>query len=139
MNTVLYVLWGGLYIIAIVLGFITEELGEVAGVVRVLLMVLGASVFVPPAVLMYRDRESLVAVRRVRVISIVSLCATMVLMVLNVLSVMWSQFVGDFLHFLLAVVSAPMACMQYRWLGLFGWACLLMTTFVLFPVKKHKK
>lgn len=134
-DALLYVLWGGFYIISIVLGFMPEP----EGVVRILLMLLGAAVFVPPAVILYRGRKTSQAPRLVRNISIAVLGATMIFMVLNIFSVLWTEFVGDLLYYLLAVVSAPMLCMQYKALGLFGWACLLMTALEVLRQQKKQE
>jgi len=135
-DTLLYVLWGGFYILSIVLGFIPDAVGFV----RVFLIVMGATVFLPPAILLYRGRKELAKVRLVRNVSIISLSATLVLMVLNLFSVYWPELVGDFVYFLLAVVSAPMLCMQFKVVGMFCWACLLMASLeVLRAQKKAEK
>lgn len=131
-DTLLYVLWGGFYSISIVLGFIPEP----TGFVKILLILLGAAVFVPPAILLYRGRKSPEKPRLVRNVSIIVLSATLVFMVLNLFSILWSEFVGDFLYYMLAVVSAPMLCMQFKVVGLFGWACLLMTALELLHRQK---
>ena len=135
-DSLLYVLWGGFYILSIVLGFIPEP----EGFIRILVILLGALVFVPPAILLYRGTQAPAKARLVRNISIISLSATLVLMIFNLFSIYWGELAGDFLYFLLAVVSAPMLCMQFKVVGMFGWACLLMTSLeVLRPGKKTEK
>lgn len=124
-NKKLYTLWGVLFILCALLGFIPEP----EGLIKALLVLLSVIFFVPGSILLYyaaksADRQQISLIRG---ISLVSLGATLVLLVLNFLSASASEAAGDFLYGLLVVVSAPMICSQYWIVSLFLWACLLMT------------
>ena len=129
---ILYAIWGCLYILCVGLGTVDNA----QGIGKVLLMLTAVIFFIPPAIILYdglreKRRKTLV---RVRIISIVSLSLTMVVLIANVMSIAASEAVGNFLHELLILVSAPMICSQYWVLSLFLWACLLMVS-----LKKLKK
>ena len=128
-NRTLWFLWAALYIVTAGLGFIPAN----SGFVMALLMLPGIGFFVPPAILLYRgitDGDPKL-VGRIRGLSLASLCATVVLLALNVASVLMSEAMGIFLNILLGLVSAPMMCVQFRGIGMFLWACLLMSTLFL--------
>ena len=59
-------------------------------------------------------------------LSAVSLGATLVMLVLNIVLATGSTALGDFLHGVLTVVSAPMLYCGSWALSLFLWACLLI-------------
>ena len=120
----LFVLWGGLFIMCAALGFIPGPEGTLKGILT------GVSVlfFLPPAVLLYRahrekDRDTAALVRN---LSALSLGITLVTLVLNFVLAVSSETLGNILHAVLVVVSAPMICSGYWVLSLFLWACLLM-------------
>lgn len=127
-NKSLYVLWGGLYILCTLLGFISSP----SGALKVLLVIFALLFFLPGFLLLYRavktqDKKNL---RTLRLLSGVSLLLTLLALVGNFLAVLGSEAVGTLLHILLVVVSTPMLCSQF-WVGsLFLWACLLMGTFL---------
>ena len=125
-KSTLFGLWAGLFIICAGLGFIPEPYG----VLRFLLTALSIGFFVPPAVLLYRAKQTGDGhtLQLLRNLSALSLLATVVLLALNFLSAFWPEFWGDLLHGMLVVVSSPMVCSGYWALSLFGWACLLMTS-----------
>lgn len=125
-NSALYFLWGCLFILCAVLGFIPEP----EGVVRILLTLIAVCFFLPPAVLLFRsgrtgDRTTPALIRN---LSALSLAATLILVVLNILCAPGSRLLGDFLHCLLVIVSSPMICSGHWALSLFLWACLLMAS-----------
>ena len=122
-KSTLFGLWAGLFIICAGLGFIPTP----AGGLRFLLTALSIGFFVPPAVLLYRAKQTGDGhtLQLLRNLSALSLLATMVLLVLNFLSAFWPKFWGDLLHGMLVVVSSPMVCSGYWVLSLFLWACLL--------------
>lgn len=122
----LFALWAGLFIVCAAIGFIPDP----TGAVRVLLTLLSAAFFVPPALLLYqaiRDGDTPV-LRLVRNLSALSLGLTLVLLVLNFLSALRSETLGDILYSILTIVSSPMVCSGYWVLSLFLWACLLMVS-----------
>ena len=52
-------------------------------------------------------------------------------LILNFVLAVGSETLGDVLHSVLTIVSAPMICSGYWVLSLFGWACLLMVSIKL--------
>ena len=121
---VLFGLWAGLFSVCAALGFIPSPEGSV----RTLLTLCAIAVFVPPAVLIYdavrtEDRRTLALIRN---LSAASLVGTVVLLICNFLSVRGSEGLGNFLYYVLVVVSSPMICSGTWGLSLFLWACLLL-------------
>ena len=123
-NKHLYIAWGILYIVTAALGFIPEADGPAAAGMTALSVLF----FVPGFVLLYRDEK-----KPVLILSVISLALTVLCLILNVWSVGMSADMGDFLYWLLGLVSAPMFCSRFWVLSLFGWACLLMGTFMKLP------
>ena len=80
--------------------------------------------FLPPAMLLYKAAGK--TRKTVGLLSAVSLGATLVMLVLNIVLATGSTALGDFLHGILTVVSAPMLCCGSWALSLFLWACLLI-------------
>ena len=134
-NKHLYGIWGFLFIICALLGFIPEP----EGVVKILLMLTAASFFIPCWFLYFRavKNADLPVLESLRAISLTSLCATLIFLVLNFLSAGNSNIPGDFLYGLLIIFSSPMVCSQYWIVSLFLWACLLTASFS--AVRKVKK
>ena len=125
-KSMLYTAWAVLFILCAGLGFIPNP-GLAGGILMTALSVL---FFVPPALLVYRaarekDTDTL---RLVRNLSLLSLSLTLTALVGNLLGAVYSETLGNFLHYLLIVVSSPMICSGYWVLSLFLWACLLMVT-----------
>lgn len=120
----LYVLWAGMYILCAGLGFIPEPQG--AG--RVVLTLLSLLFFVPPALLLRlavqtKDKTTLLLIRN---LSALSLGLTLLLIVLGIATAMGSVWLGNFLHAVLVIVSAPMICSGFWALSMFLWAFLMM-------------
>lgn len=128
-NRTLWILWILLYILTAGLGFIPDP----PVWAMLLLMLIGLSFFLPPAILLYRSiqAEDKKTLALLRLLCLISLGATLVLLVLNVLSVLMSEAMGIFLNTVLGLVSAPMMCVQFRGIGMFLWACLLMSSLML--------
>ena len=125
---ILYCLWVILYAICAALGF----LGEVFGVARVFLVMMAVLFFVPPTwllVLGHQQKDKKI-LRRLRILSALSLTLTLVVFVATIACVQAPAALGNILHILLVMVSAPMLCGQYWVLSLFLWACLLFATFL---------
>lgn len=123
-NKTLWILWACLWGLTAILGFIPSPAGFGKGV----LTLLALSFFVPPCLLLFRgDRKIAVGIRT---ISLVWLGLTLVLLVLNLLSIRSTQLVGDMLHSLLVVLTAPMVCSQYWLIVVFLWACLLFAAII---------
>lgn len=116
----LFALWGGLFIVCAGLGFIPEP----AGAIRVLLTVLSLVFFLPPFALIRSGSRD--TVKLVAHFSALSLGLTLLLLILNFLCAFGSQLLGDVMHFVLVILSAPMIASGYWVLSLFLWACLLL-------------
>ena len=113
----LFVLWGVLFILCAGLGFGAAAWWKTA--VSVLF-------FVPPAALLYgADRETALLIRN---LSALSLGITLVTLIMNFVLAVSSETLGNFLHAVLTIVSAPMIASGYWVLSLFLWACLLMAS-----------
>ena len=120
-KTVLFALWGGLFVISAALGLADNTK---AGLWVSILF------FLPPSLLLYDagkagDKSAVLLIRN---LAALSLGLTLVLLILNVVFAVKSQAVGNFLHGILGVVSAPMLASGYWALSLFLWACLLMVS-----------
>ena len=116
-------IWAGRYLLCAVLGFLPPQEGGN----RIMLVIFAVLFFAPPAWLLwlsYRDSD-LPTLKLLRLLSALSLGSTMALIILNFLSVLWPDWLGDFLYFLLLVLSVPMLCGQYWVLSLMLWAILL--------------
>ena len=123
-NKSLYSLWGVLFIICAALGFIPVP----SGAVQAVFTLLSVLFFLPPVVLLYRagkagDRSAALLIRN---LSLASLGLTLLVLILSVVSAIQSEFLGNFLHGILVIISTPMICSGYWVLSLFLWACLLV-------------
>ena len=117
MTLYIFIAWGVLYLLGAVFPFIPEP--EWLGVLTSLVF------FIPPALLLYRDRTT---ARLIRIFSITWLAVTVFLLVLNILSVSMTEMAGTALYYALAVLSSPMICGRNWLIALFGWACLLVVS-----------
>ena len=124
----LYPIWGIIYILCVVLGFLSQR----NAAVDVAFTVIAVGFFIPGILLLvdaYRQKDQK-ALLRLRYISITSLVLTLVLLVANFACVRTGSVVlGDVLYYLLAVVSAPMLCSNIWALTIFLWACLFIASF----------
>ena len=117
-NTVLYVLWGGLYSLCAGLGFVTAP----GPTLRLLMIALSVALFIPPFLLNRKgNRRTLLLVRN---LALGWLVVTAILLPCNILSVMASETLGNFLHGLLTIVSSPLVCCDSWALAIFLWACV---------------
>lgn len=126
-NGILLALWGGMYILCCVLGFVSPA----DSFSRIFMTVLSVLFFLPPALLVWqaKKKDDPKTLRLVRRISGLSLGLTTVTLVANFLSVLAkSELVGTVLHYLLGFVSVPMLCSNAWLLSLFCWACLLFAS-----------
>lgn len=112
----LFALWGGLYILCAVLGFLPAlPLGF-----RILAAVL---FFLPPVLLIRTGERQVLAL--IRNLSAIWLVLTTALIIANFLTVGASVQLGNVFYVLLVIISSPMICGEIWVLSLFGWACLL--------------
>ena len=128
-NKILYLIWGGLFILCALLGFIPEPEGFLYAV----LLITAILFFVPGGLLLYNAyrNNDMVTMVTIRTISLISLIATLIFLILNFLSAEAMDAVGDLLYGFLVIFSAPMVCSQNWLISLFLWACLLMTSISL--------
>lgn len=134
-NRILYGIWGCLFIICALLGFIPEP----EGFGKALLVLIAVAFFVPGWILYYRASRAcdLAALRVIRTLCLVSLGGTLIFLVLSFLSAGNPSISWDLLYGFLIIFSSPMVCSQYWVISLFLWACLLMAS--LSAIKKAKK
>ena len=123
-NRFLYALWGALFILCALLGFIPEPAGALKG----LLTALSILFFLPPAAIVWQGRreKDRAALSLVRNLSIVSIVLSVLLIIANFLTAFRSELLGDILHGVLVVVSSPMICSGHWAMSLFFWSCLLI-------------
>ena len=124
---ILYVFWLCFYILCVGLGTVVQR----SAGLHIAFTVLSLLFFLPGILLLWEgiranDRKMLL---RVRIVSLVSLLLTVSLIVLNILTVTAGDAVGQVMHDLLILVSAPMFCCYWRGLSLFLWACLFVGSF----------
>ena len=118
----LFILWGALFVLCAVLGFLPEPGGMVKGAMTAASLLF----FLPPFLLLCRaDRNTSLLIRN---LSALSLGVTLVTLILNFVLAVSSETLGNILHYVLVVVSAPMVASGYWVLSLFLWACLLMVS-----------
>ena len=114
----LFVLWGVLFAVTAALGFLPQQNG--------LTLAVSLLFFLPPALLLWKkEQETTLLVRN---LAALSLGLTLVTLILNFILAVSSETLGNALHGILTVVSAPMICSGYWVLSLFLWACLLMVS-----------
>lgn len=133
-----FLLWGGLYILCAILGFIPGTSGTVSAGVQGLLTALSLLFFLPPFWLTHTakktgDRDTL---KLLRSLAALSLAVTLVALIANLASALASAWLGELLHILLILVSVPMVCSGYWAASLFLWACLLMVCLSALRKKK---
>jgi hypothetical protein len=128
-NKILYLIWGGLFILCALLGFIPQP----EGFLYVLLLITGILFFVPGGLLLYNAycNKDIATMAVIRNVSLISLSATLIFLVLNFLSANATKAAGDLLYGFLVIFSSPMVCSQNWLISLFLWACLLMTSISL--------
>ena len=114
----LFVLWGVLFAVTAALGFLPRQNG--------LTLAAALLFFLPPVLLLWKkERETTLLIRN---LAALSLGLTLVTLILNFILAVSSETLGNALHSILTVVSAPMICSGYWVLSLFLWACLLMVS-----------
>jgi len=119
----LYTVWGVLFIICGVLGFLQLQ--------NAVLTILSVVFFVPGVLILvdaYKQKDQK-ALLRLRYVSLGSLSLTLGLLALSFASAQGSEALGNVLHYVLGVVSVPMFCSGVWVLSLFLWACLFVASF----------
>ena len=124
-----FILWGALFVLCAGLGFLPEP----GGVLKGAMTAASALFFLPPFLLLYRaDRDTALLIRN---LSALSLGVTLVTLILNFVLAVSSETLGNILHYILVVVSAPMVASGYWGLSLFLWACVLMVSLKMLKKK----
>ena len=124
-----FILWGALFVLCAGLGFLPEP----GGVLKGAMTAASALFFLPPFLLLYRaDRDMALLIRN---LSALSLGVTLVTLILNFVLAVSSETLGNILHYILVVVSAPMVASGYWVLSLFLWACVLMVSLKMLKKK----
>ena len=118
----IYALWAVLFILCAAFGFIPEP----EGLTATALTLVSVAFFVPPALLLFRAEKYDVLL--IRNLSALSLTLTLTLLIGNFLAAFSSETLGQFLHYVLIIVSCPMICSGHWALSLFLWACLLVAS-----------
>ena len=126
-KNILWILWAGAYVLCAALGFLPQR----GSGLQAFLTVLSLAFFVPPAALLVEANRTgdQKTIRLVRTLSGLSLGLTLAMLIFNIVFASGSTALGNFLHGLLVLVSAPMLSMDLWALSLFLWACLLIGSF----------
>ncbi len=130
----LYILWGSMFLLCAVLGFIPQP----EGALKYLMTGLSILFFLPGCLLLVRAKKEKdsATLKVIRNLSAASLILTVVLLIANFLSILGSEALGDALYAVLVILSSPMVCSGYWLLSLFLWACLLIVSFDALRKKK---
>ena len=131
----LFTLWGALFAICAGLGFVAEP----GTALKILMSMFALGFFAVGGWILWQAREQkdLATVALIRGLSAASLVTTLVMLIVNFLSVFTSQWLGNFLHYVLVIVSCPMFCAASWATSLFLWACLMVVSHNVLT-KKHK-
>lgn len=122
----LFTLWGVLFAICAGLGFVSQP----GAALKILMNLLSLGFFALGGWILWqaKEKKDIATVCLIRALSAASLVTTLVMLVANFLSVFASQWVGNLLHHMLAVVSSPMLCAPSWAVSLFLWACLMVVS-----------
>ena len=121
-----FILWGVLFALCAVLGFVSQP----GTALKMLMYLLSFGFFGLGGWILWqaKEQEDTATLMLIRALSAASLVMTMMLLVLNFLSVFSSLWVGNLLHHMLVIVSAPMFCAPSWATSLFLWACLMVVS-----------
>ena len=122
----LFILWAGLFVLCAALGFVSDP-----GVaLKILMYLLSFGFFGLGGWILWqaKEQEDHATLILIRALSAASLVMTMMLLVINFLSVFSALWVGNLLHHMLVIVSAPMFCAPSWATSLFLWACLMVVS-----------
>ena len=131
----LFIIWGGLFVICAALGFVSQP----GMALKILMHLLSFGFFGLGGWILWqaKEQEDTDALMLIRALSAASLVMSMMLLVINFLSVFSTLWVGNLLHHMLVIVSAPMFCAPSWATSLFLWACLMVVSHNILT-KKHK-
>lgn len=125
-KNLLYTAWAVLYILCAALGFLPER----SGGLQVFFTLLSLVFFLPPALLLRQGKQTgdRRTVSLIRTVSLTSLGLTLLMLIFNIVFASRTAAVGNALHALLVLVSAPMMTAGAWVVSLFLWACLLVAS-----------
>ena len=131
----LFTLWGVLFGICAGFGLI----GQPGTAVRILGYLLAFGFFGVGGFILWQANgaKDPATITLVRNLSLASLILTAILLISNFLSVFASEGLGNFLHYVLVIVSSPMTCAPSWALSLFLWACLMVVSQNLIKAKSR--
>ena len=131
----LFTLWGVLFGICAGFGLI----GQPGTAVRILGYLLAFGFFGVGGFILWQANgaKDLATITRIRNLSLASLILTAILLISNFLSVFASEGLGNFLHYVLVIVSSPMSCAPSWAVSLFLWACLMVVSQNLIKAKSR--
>ena len=120
----LLALWGGLFVVCAAFGFVPQPTGALTFLMAALSLVF----FAPPVLLLRQAglEGHVPTAVLVRNLAALSLGLTLAALVANVLSLLGSVTLGNVMHVVLVIVSAPMFCAQIWVIPLFCWAFLMI-------------
>ena len=129
----LFTLWGVLFAICGGFGFI----GQPGTAVKILGCLFAFGFFGVGGWILWQAYQThdKAVITLVRNLSLASLILTAILLISNFLSVFASEGLGNFLHYVLIIVSSPMLCAPSWAVSLFLWACLMVVSQNLLKVK----
>ena len=122
----LFILWAGLFVLCAALGFVSDP----GAALKILMYLLSFGFFGLGGWILWqaKEQEDHATLMLIRALSAASLVMTMMLLVINFLSVFSALWVGNLLHHMLVIVSAPMFCAPSWATSLFLWACLMVVS-----------
>ena len=131
----LFTLWGVLFGICAGFGLI----GQPGTAVRILGYLFAFGFFGVGGFILWQANgaKDLATITLIRNLSLASLILTAILLISNFLSVFASEGLGNFLHYVLVIVSSPMTCAPSWALSLFLWACLMVVSQNLMKAKSR--
>ena len=131
----LFTLWGVLFGICAGFGLI----GQPGTAVRILGYLFAFGFFGMGGFILWQANgaKDLATITLIRNLSLASLILTAILLISNFLSVFASEGLGNFLHYVLVIVSSPMSCAPSWAVSLFLWACLMVVSQNLMKAKSR--
>ena len=121
-----FTIWGVLFAVCAALGFVPQP----EGALKVLMVILALGFFGLGGWILWQagQRKDAATVSLIRSLSVVSLVLTFVMLLANFASIFTSEWLGNLLHYMLVVISAPMFCTPNWAMSLFLWACLMVVS-----------
>ena len=125
----LYILWGALFALTAVLGFLFPDVSDPIG--KAALTALSVMFFLPPWLILLRAKAdgAKTHIQLIRLLALASVLLTLALLCLNLRTAGMGEALGNALNAALVIVSAPMVCSNFFVLPIFCWGTLMMGSF----------